>query len=453
MNDNGNITGKTLIAIDLGSSLIRMMAAVITQDDRLKVLGIETEACPDGSMRYGTVINSSEVAMHITRCHKALVNLVKSRHNIDVDGSPVFVSLGSRHSQVVHIAQRQELKNRRVSQNTFDELRAKCRDKFLKEHQGAHVYNITCYRVVLNKSAQYMSYAETLDKTATHIEADYFLVIDKSDKHDYIDRNTMRQTGKIQPKQYFSKAEALSSALLTDKDKLDGSVIIDFGAQTTTLYIYKDNQLRRLDTVRLGGDTISNDLATSCYLTRDMAERLKTVYVDISSGAPRKKYRIINCNDGQPMYVESPVLQGMVTMRLEEIMEPLFGLISEHADFAGAKIYLCGGASQLEGLEEYVRDHTGMDVKFGSHDAWLTDDTPEEYCDPTYSMLVGTLACGMEHLKNQQEQEQDKKDTGKDKKKGGIWKKILDFAEKEMDDLFSDYEDNENTTDKKSPKA
>ena len=48
----------------------------------------------------------------------------------------------------------------------------------------------------------------------------------------------------------------------------------------------------------------------------------------------------------------------------------------------------------LNGMNEYVQRLTTLPVMYGSHAPWLTEDTPDEYCAPNYSSLVGTLLLG-----------------------------------------------------------
>ena len=61
------------------------------------------------------------------------------------------------------------------------------------------------------------------------------------------------------------------------------------------------------------------------------------------------------------------------------------------------RLYITGGASMLRGIDLYLRERTGYDVRYGMHDLLLTHNTDERYCAPTYSALVGTILMGQDY--------------------------------------------------------
>ena len=62
---------------------------------------------------------------------------------------------------------------------------------------------------------------------------------------------------------------------------------VDFGADTTTISVYKNNILRYLSVLPLGGNTITRDI-TSLQMEEQDAEKLKLQYGNAST---RKRKR------------------------------------------------------------------------------------------------------------------------------------------------------------------
>ena len=56
-----------------------------------------------------------------------------------------------------------------------------------------------------------------------------------------------------------------------------GCALVDFGADTTTISVYKNNILRYLSVLPLGGNTITRDI-TSLQMEEQDAEKLKLQY-------------------------------------------------------------------------------------------------------------------------------------------------------------------------------
>lgn len=51
----------------------------------------------------------------------------------------------------------------------------------------------------------------------------------------------------------------------------------------------------------------------------------------------------------------------------------------------------------LRGIVPFIQQRTPVKVLFGLHDRLLTPDTPDEYLEPRFSSLVGTLLLGADY--------------------------------------------------------
>lgn len=428
MNDTTNTAPETrtpIIALDLGSSHVRAMAAEFDEDGKINVLGVESVRCKKDTMRYGSIQNRSEIGLCITTCLKQLQQrlFTTSKRNIEIDEA--YVSAGSHHMQIVDLSAQRHLTNRLISLSTLDQLRNECDNNATKprgaQQPQAHVYDINCFRIVLDHAQEYSGESEVNGKQAQHIEASYYLIVEKPEKHATL-QETFKQTLNVRPQLFVSKVEALTTAVLTEEDKERGSVIIDCGAQTTTMIIYHGNRPTKLVVVKLGGDHITADI-TSLNVTSEIANTLKFRYVNLAPDAVNKKLKVINCTNNLPQYIDTDALNECVAARVDEIFDPLIDIIEKEADFAEGRIYLSGAGSQLEGLDKYLQQKTSLEVDFASHDGWLVDDSPEDYYDPALSMLVGTIACAGEHIKRHPKTENDS-DKNKSEGSHGWFDKI-----------------------------
>ena len=110
---------------------------------------------------------------------------------------------------------------------------------------------------------------------------------------------------------------ALAKAVLTESEMRSGCALIDFGADTTTLLIYKNNILRFLSVLPLGGNNITRDI-TSLHMEETEAEQLKQKYGDLlykeeDSETPA----VCQLEDGRS--IELSVLNDIIEARTEEI--------------------------------------------------------------------------------------------------------------------------------------
>ena len=72
-------------------------------------------------------------------------------------------------------------------------------------------------------------------------------------------------------------------------------------------------------------------------------------------------------------------------------MNPIVEAIKNYPEELGGGIIVCGGASKLNNLIDFITEKTGIYARFGNHTDWLIDKTPEKYHDPVLSQLIGTI--------------------------------------------------------------
>lgn len=73
---------------------------------------------------------------------------------------------------------------------------------------------------------------------------------------------------------YFISPLMTANTVLTNSEKRSGCALVDFGADTTTVSVYKSNILRHLAVIPLGGSNITKDI-TSQQIEEEDAEQLK----------------------------------------------------------------------------------------------------------------------------------------------------------------------------------
>lgn len=183
---------------------------------------------------------------------------------------------------------------------------------------------------------------------------------------------------------------ASAEAVLTIEEKDVGTLMIDLGGGTTDLALFRDGVLRHTASLAIGGNHITNDIATGLDLTIDEAEKVKRAYglvgpcddIDIESKVPL-----------------SSLLSEIVYLRCEE----LFSLIKkEIVTFSGYKnaeklppyikrIVLTGGTSLLKGIDRVAEKILGRQVRIGIPE----DVTDKDLKNPIFSTGIGLVKLGL----------------------------------------------------------
>ena len=165
----------------------------------------------------------------------------------------------------------------------------------------------------------------------------------------------------------------LSSALavLSEDEKTIGSICIDLGHSNTSISIFENNNFIYGDSVLVGSNNITNDIARGVSTTIDSAERLKTLYSSLIS-APSDEYEIIEVpiisgENDKFVQINRLKINSIVKPRVEETLEMIWQKLKQnnlHKKHI-KNVVLTGGGSQLEGISQYAELIFSSNVRIG----------------------------------------------------------------------------------------
>lgn len=378
-----------LVAVDLGSHGVRAMAAEMTTGGLLRILGVETSNKFE-CVERGIVTNTSDAGFMINEVLKKLSNRVR------VEALPsAFVCVGGRTMQVVAVhSTRDQVRRKEIAQPLLDAMEVECKQKIEARNPDVAVLDLVPYFYKLDGVEQ--EHQPTENQRAALVEAHFIAFVGKKELEQKIVDSFNRSAKRLE--HIYVRPDALMNAITTDADMANGCAILDMGAQTTTLTVYKGNQYLYNKVVPLGGYDITRDIE-QIGISLAYAEQLKCKYgyasADMVSTNHRFRLPAPTMPQGE-VAVMATEIADIISARLEQMLTPLLDVLNAEASRFRV-LYVTGGAAMLQGLVEYIQAKTSIPVMYGSHASWLTTDTPDEMCMPTYSSLVGTLLLGADY--------------------------------------------------------
>ena len=160
------------------------------------------------------------------------------------------------------------------------------------------------------------------------------------------------QQGHVKVADLLLAPKALGEAVLTETDRRLGCALVDLGAETTTVSVYKNNILRYLTVIPLGSENITQDIA-SLQMSDEDARQFKVLYGDaLVPEEEDEKNEEYELDNGQRISKE--LLNDIVSARIEEILANVWNQIqlSGFADKLASGVFFTGGGSNLKNLEE-----------------------------------------------------------------------------------------------------
>lgn len=384
-----------LVAIDLGSDSVRAMAARRIAPDLFQILGVEERPQKLGNVcvEQGIITQSSNAGYVIAEVLKLLAN------RIGVTELPTaFLSVGGQSMQIVAVhSKRDQARKKEVSQQLLDEMEQECKEKIELRNPEVAVLGLVPSYFKLDGIEQ--DELPTPEQRAALVEAHYIAFYGRKLIDTMLQKAFSQAARSIE--HAFVRPECLLSAFATCDGThvlMDGCAVLDFGAQTTSLTVYKGGQYLLNKVVPKGGYHITR-LLEQQGLSFTTAEVLKKKFGCASPDVLQKNVRLrvpTGTGTGEEMIISTGELAEAIELKLQEILSPLWEELHK-VESRIRTLYITGGGSMLQGMEEYIQSKTSVRVQYGAHNLLLHRDTDEQFLSPLYTSLVGTILLGQDY--------------------------------------------------------
>ena len=334
-----------IVAIELGSSKMTGIAGKKNLDGSISVLAVVKE---DSSsfIRNGIVYNINQTVQCISNIVRKLSSSLKS------EIARVYVGVGGQSIRSVKNVVVKELPGGAiVSQEMVNELMDKNRSM---TYQDSEILDVAPQEYKVDNQLQ----IDPVGIQCSRLEGNFLNIIWRNTF--YRNLNQCFDTAEVAIAEMYLAPLALADSVLTDAEKRSGCVLVDLGADTTTVSVYYKNKLRHMAVIPLGGDNITKDIA-SLQMDEAAAEKMKLKY-----GCAYTENTDIDNTLTYPIDAERSVearkFIEIVEGRLQEIIENVWYQVpSEYTDRLLGGIILTGGGSNMKDIDKAFRNHTHIE--------------------------------------------------------------------------------------------
>ena len=193
---------------------------------------------------------------------------------------------------------------------------------------------------------------EPVGVPADYIEGHFLNIIARHSLKSNI-KQCFKQTG-YEVADYFLSPLVTANVVLSDSERRSGCALIDFGANTTTVSVYKNNILRHLAVIPLGSENITQDIC-SMHFEEEEGEQLKlrfgSAYTELSDNdeETNRSYNL----DGR-CTIPARQLEDIVEARVNEIITNVWNqiMVSGYGDKLLGGVVFTGGMTNLPNLDK-----------------------------------------------------------------------------------------------------
>ena len=319
-------TTEFIAAIELGSSKITGVAGRKNSDGSMQVLAYAQE---DSStfIRKGVIFNLDKTAQSLT----SIINRLEGELKNSI--AKVYVGIGGQSLRTVRNVVSRDLEEEAI---ISEELVSAIGDENIAiPVVDMDILDVAPQEYKVGNNLQ----ANPVGLVGSHIEGRFLNIVARASVRKNLEH--CFQQAKIDIADQLIAPLVTANALLTESERRSGCALIDFGADTTTISVYKNNILRFLTVLPLGGNSITRDITTL-----QMEEEEATCKLEDDN-------RIIKVAD----------LNNIIEARAEEIVANVWNQIqlSGYEDKLLAGLILTGGAANLKNLDETLRKRSKIE--------------------------------------------------------------------------------------------
>ncbi len=378
-------TSEIIVGLDIGTTKIACIVGEVTEDG-VDIIGIGT--APSKGMRRGNVVNIDATVTSIRQAVDEAENMA------GCEISSVYAAISGPNVRGMN-------KNGIVA----------IKDKEIRSADIARVLD------------QAKAVAIPMDREVLHVLPQQYLVDDQDGIRDPLGMAGVRLEAKVhivtslvasvqnvircanrcnlQVADIVLESLAASQAVLEDDEKELGVALVDIGGGTCDIMIYADGAIVHTSVIELGGERVTNDIATLLRTPLDAAEKLKRKYgCAYSQLVDQAEIMEIPSTGGRgPRQIKRSELVQVIEPRIEEIFEFIKKdlMRSGYYDSLAAGVVLTGGATVMEGITEIAEQVLELPTRRGA--PTKIGGLVDVVRSPSYSTGVGLVMFGADQGK------------------------------------------------------
>ena len=385
-----NKSKNIFTVIDVGNSKVSCLigAPVKTNDVQIKALGFGQHASL--GMSNGQVTDMKEIANSIARAVEGAETM--AGFNID----KVICSLSGGRPITKIIKNKLKIENGRVEKSDI-----------LKILNYKNHYQIDNYEILSSSVIKYYLDDDTSVDNPIGIFTNLLTV---EMNYTYGQKSVIKNLSSavnlchLSVEKFYICPEASGTSTMLQDERSNGALIIDLGANITSVGLFLNNKIIFSDSIPIGGLHITSDIVRGLGTKSEDAEKIKILHGSTLSHETDEFINLdipVISDQGDIITEKIPkaMLTAIIKPRVEEIFELILERLSQlksNSDYIN-KVILCGGGANLSNIRELASNYFKSNVRIGRPIGLI--DLPEIVQTPSFACLTGLLIKSLEKEK------------------------------------------------------
>ena len=315
--------GDIIVGVDIGTTKVATVVGEVNNFGQIEIISNTSYKC--SGLKKGKIINEDEITLSLAKTIKD----AEEETNLKINSA--YVTIPGKQVTIVQNSITKEVKDKYSGISVRDVQNAIIQVKDIEIPEGKTLIDIVPDKITLENGTVVSDPVGSLSASFT-IDAQVILA----------EKDFVRQLTSI-----FKKAgleidgivpiTLAERNLILDKNEMhDNIMLLDIGAGNTDIGVFEGNSFIYTNSIPVGGDNITNDIAVVLNITEEEADKLKRQYgLALKSFIDNDNDIILNtCKDNNKnKIIKSSELIEIIEARIKEI----FSIINKDVTNQGIK--------------------------------------------------------------------------------------------------------------------
>ena len=317
--------GDIIVGVDIGTTKVATVVGEVNNFGQIELISSTSYKC--SGLKKGKIINEDEISLSLAKTIKD----AEDETNLKINSA--YVTIQGKYVTIVQNSITKEVKDKYSGISVRDVQSAIIQVKDIEVPDGKTLIDIVPDKITLENGTVVSDPVGNLSSSFT-ISAQVILA-----EKEYVRKlNTIFKKAGLEIDGIVPIALAERNLILDNNELHDNVMLLDIGAGNTEIGVFEGSSFIYTNSIPLGGDNITNDIALVLNITEEEADKLKRQY-----GLALKSYIdvdkdndiILNTckNDSKNKIIKSSELIEIIEARIEE----MFSIVNKDITNQGIK--------------------------------------------------------------------------------------------------------------------
>ena len=315
--------GDIIVGIDIGTSKVSAVVGEVNSFNQVEIISTADYKC--FGMKKGKIINEEEISLSINK----VIDDVEQSENLKINSA--YVTIPGKYVTIVQNSVVKEVKDKYAGISTKDVNSAIMQVRDIDIPEDKVLIDIVTDQFILDNG-------KIVEDPVGNLSANFTLraQIMLAEKEYVRQLTSIFKKAGLEIDGMVPNTLAERNVILDKNELTDNIMILDIGAGNTDIGVFEGNSFIYTNTIPLGGDNITNDIAMVLNISDEEADKLKRQYgLALKSFIDNDNDIILNTfkGDEKQQTIKSSELIEIIEARIEEI----FSLVNKDITSQGIK--------------------------------------------------------------------------------------------------------------------